>query len=129
MNGKMALTFSRERYSYKEGDIHRVQNQQAVIEAIIDKLSSYEIISNYNELLKELEGSFETNMTSKELYSLIKKQLNDLKKYEVIKQNLTGTGSMMTGGYSMPNSNLYYMIPDENSISDAKVLIDSVING
>ena len=35
----------------------------------------------------------------------------------------------MTGGYSMPNSNLYYMIPDENSISDAKVLIDSVING
>ena len=73
MNGKMALTFSRERYSYKEGDIHRVQNQQAVIEAIIDKLSSYEIISNYNELLKELEGSFETNMTSKELYSLIKK--------------------------------------------------------
>lgn len=129
MNGKMALAFSRERYSYKEGDIHRVQNQQAVIEAIIDKLSSYEIISNYNELLKELEGSFETNMTSKELYSLIKKQLNDLKKYEVIKQNLTGTGSMMTGGYSMPNSNLYYMIPDENSISDAKVLIDSVING
>ena len=28
MDGKMALSFSRERYSYKSGDNHRVQNQQ-----------------------------------------------------------------------------------------------------
>ena len=44
MTGKMALAYSRERYSYEEGDKHRVQNQQDVITAIIKKLTSSKMI-------------------------------------------------------------------------------------
>ena len=31
MNGRMALAFARERYTYKSGDQHRTENQQAVL--------------------------------------------------------------------------------------------------
>ena len=37
-DGKQALAYSRERYAYTDGDIHRVQNQQQVLEAIIEKI-------------------------------------------------------------------------------------------
>ena len=34
MNGRMALAFARERYTYKSGDQHRTENQQAVCSAM-----------------------------------------------------------------------------------------------
>ena len=40
MNGRMALAFARERYTYKSGDQHRTENQQAVLQAIIKKAVS-----------------------------------------------------------------------------------------
>lgn len=34
MDGVTALAFARERHAYINGDIHRVQNQQAVLTAM-----------------------------------------------------------------------------------------------
>jgi anionic cell wall polymer biosynthesis LytR-Cps2A-Psr (LCP) family protein len=52
MDGAKALAYSRERYAYVNGDNHRGQNQEDVIAAIINKVSSSKtIISNYNKIL------------------------------------------------------------------------------
>ena len=56
MNGRMALAFARERYTYKSGDQHRTENQQAVLQAIIKKAVSPKILTNYSEILSFLKG-------------------------------------------------------------------------
>lgn len=126
MDGAMALAFSRERYAYASGDRHRIQNQQDVMMAIINKLLTPSIISNYKEVLEKVEGTFETNMSSDDIITLIKMQLSDLKGYEMINQYLDGTGKLTTGLYSMPRSKLYTMVPNENTIAKAKEKIREV---
>lgn len=117
MDGKKALSFSRERYSYKNGDNHRVQNQQKVLEAMINKMMSPAIITNYSSILENIDGSFETNMTSDEITSLIRMQLNDMASWDIQQIQLQGHGAMLTGGAYMPGNRLYYMIPDEESVN------------
>lgn len=46
LNGKQALGFVRERYSFPDGDYQRVRNQQAFLKALIDKTVSAETLSN-----------------------------------------------------------------------------------
>ena len=67
INGDAALVFSRERYSFSEGDNQRVKNQQHVIEAIIKKALSSAILTKYTSILNSLEGSFQTNINQDEI--------------------------------------------------------------
>lgn len=126
MDGKMALSFSRERYSYKSGDNHRVQNQQKVLEAMLNKMMSPAIITNYSSILDHIDGCFETNMTSDEITSLIKMQLSDMSSWDIQQIQLQGHGTMLTGGAYMPGNRLYYMIPDEDSVSQCVAKIKEV---
>lgn len=126
MDGKKALSFSRERYSYKNGDNHRVQNQQKVLEAMINKMMSPAIITNYSSILDNIDGSFETNMTSDEITSLIRMQLNDMASWDIQQIQLQGHGAMLTGGAYMPGNRLYYMIPDEESVNQCVAKIKEV---
>lgn len=128
MNGKTALAFSRERHAYREGDRHRVKNQQDVITAIMNKiLSSKTIISKYNSLLNTLDGSFQTNMDTKDLTSLIKKQLNDMPKWTITSQSVNGSDSS-NYTYSYPKQKLYVMIPDMSTVNEATTKINEVLN-
>src|SRR5699024_3837020 len=54
LNGEEALAFSRERYSFEDGDKERGRNQMRVITGIINKVLSPAIISNYSELMDKL---------------------------------------------------------------------------
>ena len=128
MDGEMALAFCRERKAYKSGDRHRIQNQQDVMMAIINKLLTPSVLSNYKEVLDKVEGTFETNMSSDDIMSLIKMQLSDMQGYNMINQYLDGSGKLMTGGYAMPRSKLYYMIPNENAIKNAKNQIKDIMS-
>lgn len=128
MNGEMALAFSRERYAYESGDRHRIQNQQDVMMAIINKLMTPSVISNYKKVLENIKGTFDTNMSSEDIKTLIKMQLIDLQGYEMINQYIDGTGKSMYGLYSMPNSKLYTMIPNEETVMAAKEKINQIKN-
>lgn len=128
LNGKQALAFARERYAYKEGDRHRVQNQQAVITAIMNKvLSSKTIISKYNSLLNTLDGSFQTNMNMNNITSLVKKQIDTMPKWNIVSQSVNGTDSS-NYTYSYPNQKLYVMVPDMTTVETAKIKINEVID-
>lgn len=75
LDGKRALAYSRERKAYIDGDLQRARNQQQVLQAMFKKATSPEIIKNYTSLLKALIGAFDTNMTTQEITSFIKYQI------------------------------------------------------
>ena len=128
VNGKEALSFTRERKSFAAGDRVRNMNQQAMFEAILRKCTSKSILTKYNSLLNSLKSSFITNMPSNSLTSLIKKQLSDGSKWNVSSIALDGfNGSEYT--YSYKGGRLYVMIPDKKTVDAAKEKINEVFDG
>ena len=128
LNGQCALAFARERHIYTTGDRHRGQNQQAVITAIVDKLShNPKYLVKYKDILEAIDGSFVTDLTYDEITSLAKYQLSELKEWKVESISLDGTGSMEST-YSMGNIKLYVMLPDESTIETAKTKINEYLN-
>ena len=119
LNGEQALAFARERYSFKEGDNQRVKNQQAVISGIINKVTgSSAILTSYNSILNAVENDFQTNLTQKEITSLVKMQLKDMSSWTISQQSVSGSGDMIPV-YSIPHMNVYVMHPDYNSVEAA----------
>ena len=122
------MAFSRERYSFADGDRQRVRDQQKVINAIITKLtSSTTLLSKYTDILKSLSGSFQTNLTSEEINYLIKGQLDNMTSWSMTSFSLDGT-SASAATYSMGSQKLYVMIPTQKTIDDAKEKINEVLN-
>ncbi len=126
LNGKQALSFARERYSFADGDRVRAAHQQVIIEAIIDKVTSPQVVVNYTSILDAMSNTFITNMESENLKKFIKKVLDENKKWEVEKLVLTGSNSMEYT-YSYPKQKLYVMLSDEDSINEAKEQIKNTL--
>lgn len=128
MNGEMALAFARERHAYTSGDRRRGENQQAIITAMIKKMTDKSNIMKIKSILASLEGTFETSMSYEDISNLIKMQLSDNINWDVTSISLDGTGSMQKT-YSMGNRNSYVMIPDTNTIVKAQEEIQNVLSG
>lgn len=129
LNGKVALSYVRERKSFADGDNARGRHQMQAIEAIIKKVSSgTTVLNNYSAILSSMEGMFSTSMSSTEISSLVKMQLSDGASWNVKSFAVTGQGSSQKT-YSMPTQRSYVMIPDETQISYAKLLIDKTVDG
>ena len=128
MNGNQALGFARERKTLPEGDISRAKNQQAVIDGIIRKLTSFSSITKYSNVINSLKDTFQTNMTNNNITSLIKMQLNDNASWNITSNVLSGTGASEYT-YSYKGQKLYVMIPDDSSVNDAIDLINQVVSG
>ncbi len=129
MDGAMALAFVRERYAYQEGDRHRVQNQQDVITSIIKKVtSSTTILTKYTTLLDELSNSFETNIKTSTITTLMKHQLDKMPSWTIKNYSLNGSDSY-DYTYSAGMQELYVMIPDKETVAKAKEYIDGMENG
>ena len=128
-NGKEALAYSRERYAYIDGDHHRGRNQQDVITAIINKITTSKVlISKYNSILNVLDGSFQTDISTSGITSFIKYQLDKMPSWKVESIAVSGCNSY-NYTYSMGyNYKLYVMEPDYDSIETAKEKIKEVLN-
>ena len=130
LDGQKALAFVRERKSLTNGDFDRGRNQMRVLGAMFEKMTSAAIITNYSSVLDAIGGSFQTSMESSDITSLVKMQLNNMTGWTTIQQQITGRGQ--TGGlpsYAMPGYQLYMMVPDATSVTNAKSNIDKVMNG
>ena len=128
MNGEEALSFARERKAFSEGDRQRGADQQAVIEAVIKKMSNKSIISKYNSLLNSIEGKFQTNMSPEKIKSLVKMQLDDMASWNVTSISLDGSNGMGIT-YSGGNQQLYVMIPNWDTVDEASSTIKAVLDG
>jgi LCP family protein required for cell wall assembly len=128
LNGAQALSYVRERYAYLEGDNHRVQNQQQVLEAIItSSVKNKNIIKQYKEFLESFKNLYRTDIPDSLIKLYIKNQLEDNKPWTIEKQVVKGTGDTNIT-YSMPGRYLYVMNPDKESIEKATKSINNLIN-
>lgn len=127
LDGKRALAYARERHAYVDGDIQRAKNQQQVLEAIINKAASSKILTNYTQLLKSFEGAFETNMSTQEITTLIKYELQAMPEWKFENYVLRGYGDMAVCASS--NMELSVVLPEDYSVQIAAEKIQAVLNG
>lgn len=129
-SGEDALAFVRERYSLEHGDYDRGNNQMKVIQAILNKLTSLNSVSNYSTIISNVQDSIQTDMKLDTMMKLVNTQLDSGKKFTVTSQEVTGTGS--TGeltSYAMPSSSLYMIKLDDASVAKASQAIKDVMEG
>ena len=129
VDGDCALRFARERKSYETGDRHRGENQQEVITGIVKKLSgSKDYLLKVPEILEIAADSFETTFQRDDIVGFIRMQLENPKNWQVESIAVNGTGTMLPT-YSMgANLPLYVMIPDENTVANARTKINQYLN-
>lgn len=128
LDGKRALAFARERYAYEEGDIQRGKNQMQVIQKVIAKMYSKEVLKSYGNLLDSISGMFTTNLSSENISDLVKMQLSDMSEWNIKTFTVTGTSAQKTT-YSSGATELFVMIPDYTTVDKAVTLIDKVVDG
>lgn len=124
VNGEQALAFCRERYSFSEGDRQRGRNQMAVIQGVVDKITSPDLLKNYLSVMDSLEGCFETNVPYDIIASLVRDQLDEGGSWQVLSYSVDGTGDNQKP-YSMSQT-AYVMVPDMTTVDKAKSLMQKV---
>ena len=126
MDGAAALGFSRERYSFEDGDNQRGKNQEAVLTAILQKAMSPAIIKNANQIIASVSDCVETNMTENEMAKFINMQLSDGAGWSIEAAAAAGTGDTQTC-FSSGTQPLYVMQPDAASIEEVKSKMKQVL--
>lgn len=128
LDGKEALAFARERHALSDGDNQRGKNQEALITAMIQKMVSPSMIVNATDILKEAADSVETNMSMKQIRTLIKQQLREHADWKVCSVAAEGTEARDVC-YSAGNQPLYVTVPDEESVVRIADMINRVEAG
>ena len=127
LNGDQTLGYIRERYAFPDGDNQRGKNEQAVMEAIINQLTSTTGITSAPRILSVLSDCMETNMTQAEFSKIINRQISEGAKWTIEKQAVTGRGDMQPT-FSGGSQELFVMWPDDNEIKKCAARIDEVMN-
>ena len=127
LDGKRALAYSRERKAYLDGDLQRARNQQQVLQAMFKKATSPEIIKNYTSLLKALIGAFDTNMTTQEITSFIKYQIQAKPSWKFEQFVLKGDNDLRTSAEL--GSEVSVVILYDSYINIAHDKIQAVLDG
>lgn len=132
MDGTMALSFARERFTIAGGDYSRGRNHMELVKAIFKKAMSPAILQNYSKLLDLAADNIETNMTTNEITELVKMQLDDGATWNFISYATEGINDgdqELRWCYSYSGSRLYVTILDEESVAEAADLMEKVLNG
>ncbi len=127
LDGQKALAFVRERYAFTDGDRARGRNQMRVLTAIINKMMSPKILTNFTGIMNSLSNSFETNMSEKDIKALVQAQLADPAKWTIYSYSVTGSGG--TDYAAELGDNAYVMYPDQATVDNAKADIKAVLSG
>lgn len=128
LDGKQALAFSRERYSFEEGDNQRGKDQEKVLTAILNKAMSPAILSNASALIADVSDSVQTNMTQEEMAKFIKMQLNDGASWNIESVAASGNGDTQAC-YSSGDQPLYVMWPDEAVVQSISAKMNEILSG
>lgn len=127
VNGEYALAYSRARKNFEGGDRQRGKNQLHVIEAMVKKVSTSNVILNkYLSILEGLKGTFQTNFDSNSIYALVRMQLSDMSEWSIEEYSLDGAnGRDYT--YSLGDIIAFVMEPDYSTIDMAKTKIKEMM--
>lgn len=124
LNGAQSLSYVRDRKHQADGDSGRGRHQVDVLTAIINKMLTPAQLMNFNGLMNALDGSFQTNLSNDEINSLVKMQLKDGANWDIIQEQVSGTGAR-DFSYAL-GGNYYVMYPDMSSVERVKNVIQSI---
>lgn len=127
MDGRMALQYSRERYSLAGGDIARGQNQMRVIQGIFNKAMQPSILLNYNSLLNSVSGSIRTNLSQQAIGRLVNNQLASGGGWTFNNYTMSGYSQYGLPSYFLPGYRLYFLRLSNSSISQAQAIVANTI--
>lgn len=116
LNGHEALYFARERHAFEESDQDRVQNQQRVIKAMLNKMmTSSTLLTSYGKLMDAISEDMETNMPQDDIRALVKMQMRDLSGWDIKMQHMKGDyASETVASLSSKNKYTVLKISDES---------------
>ena len=70
LNGEQALALARHRHSLPMGDFQRIQHQQLLVEATLDKIKTIRNIDQFYDVLESVSNNIETNISTDEMLNL-----------------------------------------------------------
>ncbi len=127
LSGEAALYFARERKQLPGGDNERIKNQQRVLTAIIDKMtSSTVLLTKYTQLLEAVGDKMQTSLSENDISAIVKAQIKDMGSWDIISNSVKGNGDMLET-YSMPGRKLSVVVPDEESVTEAQKQISHIM--
>ena len=126
VTGLEALAFARERYSFAEGDYQRAKNQMALVQAVVDKCASLEMLGRFRQVMEAVGEHLETNLSSQQLYALAAGELGAGKGWEISTYTAWGE-SAYRETWSMPGQELYVILPEESSLEEARKLLQETL--
>lgn len=126
LNGEQALAYTRNRHQFASGDNARGIHQGQVIKGIINKATTPQAITKYNTILKDLSKGIITNLDQKTITKLINYQLDNNIKWDISTYSVKGKDGFEKA-YSLGNAKAYVLLPEEESITEAKELINKIL--
>lgn len=121
LNGEEALALARHRKTLLYGDFQRVQHQQLVVDAIMQKAKGIRSLNDFYEVLNAISSNIETNMqteTMMDFYNVGKNIFinSSIEKLNIEKTYLMGSDSHVF--ISSLNSNVYVFEYNEQSLQE-----------
>ncbi|NLL64910.1 MAG: LCP family protein [Clostridiaceae bacterium] len=129
LNGDEALAFSRERHNLSGGDYDRGRNQECVILAIFDKVTSPELLKNYNSILESVSDSIQTNMPTEAIMGIANGMIENPQPWDTCMIDVAGTGQPGLNSYLIPGREIFMMAPYPESVEAAQNSIKTVLEG
>ena len=127
LTGLESLAFVRERKSFAAGDVQRGKNQMEMVKALISKFTEEETLRSYDQWMDEaLRLLYQTDLPADLMVSLMKDQLQNHPKWEIETYYVTGYDSYEYT-YSIPDMEVYVMVPDEEEVSKGGELLRAVL--
>lgn len=127
MNGVQALAYARERYAFEDGDFERGKDQMRILTAIIHKITSPSILTNYASTLDAISDTFQTNVSENDIKAFINMQLNDMKGWDVKQISVSGVSGTDWTPANGFNASVVY--PDMKSVKTVVNKIKEVEKG
>lgn len=129
LDGNMALSYARERYSLSDGDYGRNQHQGIAMQGILTKIQQLSANGDYLTVINALTEHFLTNLNIDSLYTLYKASSDAGKEWDFVKYHLGGEGTY-DGTASMGFDNpLYVCKPFDSQVQFVNEQISLVMSG
>ena len=127
LDGQRALAYARERYSYEDGDMQRVKNQQQVLKAIINKVKSPSVLLSYATLIDAVGSALETNMPSDSITNFVKYQFSHGIDWKFESYPMVGNTGMEYSPSLGDSASVTYQ--DKGCIKTARNKIEAILAG
>src|SRR5699024_7421432 len=121
LNGEDALGYTRMRKQDPKGDFGRQDRQREVIQALLDKMISFQSLSKFNKILKVIEPNLSTNVSAEQAFSLANDYLPALE--TIHEETIPGSAdSLYLPAYQQE---VYIWVPDEEGMDILQTTLQS----